>query len=293
VFERFPAISRLIVFRTKSDNPEYGRNRDWLLKGKTGFWPVGKSQPFNGIALLIDALDGQAVEVWAGDRCERLLENADGRWTVGRNDAAPFVHVGNVGVGLNEFVGAQLSQQGFNYAARKEVQRRAPRRDDVEAGSATAISPEEANNDPFDPRNVKDARRKIVRSIAERRGQRAFRDALINAYGGKCAISGCSVLSVLEAAHIYPYLGEETNNMSNGLLLRADLHTLFDCGLLSIDARSLTIIVAPALRTSEYRALHGRKLRTPKKQLGAPSKLALAELRRVRRKDIAERARAR
>ncbi|WP_336979879.1 HNH endonuclease signature motif containing protein [Altererythrobacter fulvus] len=54
------------------------------------------------------------------------------------------------------------------------------------------------------------------------------------AYEGRCAISGCDVREVLEAAHIMPYLGEETNDVRNGLLLRADLHTLFDLGLLKI-----------------------------------------------------------
>src|ERR1700722_13744752 len=40
---------------------------------------------------------------------------------------------------------------------------------------------------------------------------------------------------VLEAAHITPYMGASTNSLLNGLLLRADIHTLFNLGLISID----------------------------------------------------------
>jgi hypothetical protein len=63
-------------------------------------------------------------------------------------------------------------------------------------------------------------------------------------------------------------------------LLRADIHTLFDCSLLAIDPDSLTIIVAPALRRSEYAALNGRPIRTPKHSSMNPSKEALSLHRR-------------
>src|SRR5262245_9271658 len=69
-----------------------------------------------------------------------------------------------------------------------------------------------------------------------------------------CAITGCSVRDVLEAAHIHPYRGRERNKVANGLLLRADLHTLFDCGLIAIDAATMTVIVTPSLQNSEYAA---------------------------------------
>jgi hypothetical protein len=88
-----------------------------------------------------------------------------------------------------------------------------------------------------------------------------------DAYGrlrSKCAISGCGFAEVLEAAHIHPYCvgGEGTNDPSNGLLLRADLHILFDLHYLSIDPRNYTIRFADLLvRTDDYRSLHGRPLR--------------------------------
>jgi hypothetical protein len=49
----------------------------------------------------------------------------------------------------------------------------------------------------------------------------------------------------------------------NGLLLRTDLHTLFDCGLVTINTKSMTVLLAPSLRDSEYRPLQGSKLRAP------------------------------
>ena len=129
---------------------------------------------------------------------------------------------------------------------------------------SSIISSDAADSESFDPASVEDARKRILRSIAQRRGQRAFRDSLIAAYEGRCAITGCSIRDVLEAAHIYPYRGPDTNKVTNGLLLRADLHTLFDSGLIAIDSTTMTLVVAPHLQDSEYAAFHGSRLRAPK-----------------------------
>ena len=137
------------------------------------------------------------------------------------------------------------------------------------------IGPNQGDDSPFDPTGIIDARERISRTIAQRRGQKAFRDALVAAYDGRCAITGCDVLDVLEAAHIHPYRGPDTNKVVNGLLLRADLHTLFDCALIDIDPETLTVIVAPRLRGSEYGALHGQALRTPRHPSKSPSREAL------------------
>ena len=107
----------------------------------------------------------------------------------------------------------------------------------------------------------KDARDKILQSIVIRRGQREFRDKLRQAYGNACAISGCDILDVLEAAHIARYLGLHTNHVTNGLLLRADLHTLFDCGLITVNHINLHVIVKPRLLGSIYGAFHAQPLR--------------------------------
>jgi hypothetical protein len=142
-----------------------------------------------------------------------------------------------------------------------------------------AVDPSDASDEPFDPRNAKDARKAVLRAIKARRGQQAFRNSLIAAYAGRCAITGCEVLDVLEAAHITPYLGPETNHVTNGLLLRADLHTLLDTGLLAVDPDSREILVAPHVNEPAYRALHGRPLRPTMTKASAPSVASLKQHR--------------
>jgi hypothetical protein len=127
----------------------------------------------------------------------------------------------------------------------------------------------------FDPTNIEDARRKALASIVRRRGQREFRSALLEAYEGRCAITGCNLTDVLEAAHIYPYKGDETNDVRNGLLLRADIHTLFDLGLVAIDAGTRAVLIAPRLRGTAYEELSGKALRVPKLAKMRPSNESL------------------
>lgn len=67
-----------------------------------------------------------------------------------------------------------------------------------------------------------------------RLGQGAFRVKVADAYERRCAISGERTLPVLQAAHIRPYAQEGPHEVSNGLLLRADIHTLFDEGYLTV-----------------------------------------------------------
>jgi putative restriction endonuclease len=138
------------------------------------------------------------------------------------------------------------------------------------------LSPSVADATPFDPETVNDARAKIMQTITARRGQKDFRDKLLTVYGGRCAITGCGIVDVLEAAHITPYLGPDTNHITNGLLLRADLHTLLDCGLLAIDPAKRTVILAkPLLDAADYKELAGRQLRDPEPISATPSPKAM------------------
>lgn len=105
-----------------------------------------------------------------------------------------------------------------------------------------------------------DTRLSTLRAIKARRGQRSFRRALIRRYGESCMISGCQLLDIVEAAHIWPYRGEHTNNVQNGLLLRSDLHTLFDLDLLGITAETLTIHFHPIAAAAGYASFEGQKL---------------------------------
>lgn len=115
----------------------------------------------------------------------------------------------------------------------------------------------------FDPRNLEDARHRIERSIVQRRGQHKFRQQLLHDYGSRCPISGCDLTDALDAAHIVPYQGENTHHRGNGLPLRADIHTLFDLYLLSIEPENHTVVIAPVLQRSCYADLAGKPLQMP------------------------------
>src|SRR5262249_20772029 len=141
---------------------------------------------------------------------------------------------------------------------------------------APELSPDEAdtreNASLYVPTD-EDSRVAVLRQIKARRGQQAFRDALRDPYGGQCLVSGCRLMDVVEAAHIKPYRGEQDNDPANGLLLRADLHTLFDLNLLGGEPGTLSVRVHPAAREEGYAAFDGVKLKCDG---ASPSEAALA-----------------
>jgi len=134
---------------------------------------------------------------------------------------------------------------------------------------------ESGQDESYKPDGEKDARDRILRMVVARRGQATFRKQLIEAYRSRCAISGCNVLAVLEAAHITPYLGPATNHISNGLLLRADLHSLWDLCLIAIDPDALTVWISPVINDDMYRSLDGVKMAAPAPRHPGPSVEAL------------------
>ena len=95
-------------------------------------------------------------------------------------------------------------------------------------GGRPGLENEIIQNNEFDPNNIDSEKEKVLRSVTYRRGQKKFRDNLLRAYDSECVMSGCREEEVLQAAHILPYTDAETNKIDNGLLLRADLHNLFD-----------------------------------------------------------------
>jgi putative restriction endonuclease len=97
-----------------------------------------------------------------------------------------------------------------------------------------------------------------------RLGQGAFRVLVTDAYQRRCAVTGEKTLPVLEAAHIKPYSLEGPHRIQNGILLRSDLHKLFDLGYLTVTTK-LNLEVSSKLREDwsngrEYYAWHGKKL---------------------------------
>ncbi|OGS61684.1 HNH endonuclease [Flavobacterium sp.] len=114
--------------------------------------------------------------------------------------------------------------------------------------------------------NDEDERSKIYRSIVQRRGQKKFRDEVRELYGDKCVITGCEILDILEAAHINPYKGEKDNHASNGLLLRADIHTLFDLDLIGIEPNELKVHLNEIIKKDGYEFLQNKILLTSNKK---------------------------
>jgi hypothetical protein len=104
-----------------------------------------------------------------------------------------------------------------------------------------------------------------------RRGQPKFRKKLLALYGGRCAVSGWGPESVLEAAHILLHAHHGLNRSENGILLRADLHGLFDDGLLKIDPSTLTVVLDRSLEETPYWPLNGATLR-PRLDASQPSR---------------------
>ncbi|MGY5004238.1 HNH endonuclease [Streptomyces griseus] len=93
-----------------------------------------------------------------------------------------------------------------------------------------------------------------------RRGQDGFRKALVRQYGLICAVTGAAPAEVLEAAHLRPFSDTQHHRVEEGLMLRSDVHRLFDSGLLAIDSH-LVVHIAPSLAGHElYSSLEGTPL---------------------------------
>lgn len=87
------------------------------------------------------------------------------------------------------------------------------------------------------PRRFKQSDEATMALVRARAGQGEFRRAVLEHFRGRCVVTGCDVEPALEAAHIVPYAVTGEQDPGAGLLLRADLHTLFDRGLWNIERR--------------------------------------------------------
>jgi len=112
--------------------------------------------------------------------------------------------------------------------------------------------------------------------IKPRIGQGTFRINVTRAYQNECAISGTRVAPALDAAHIKPFAEGGDHSIQNGILLRKDIHSVFDAGFATFDEAG-RFIVSPQVKTifdngHEYRKLHGKEMRKPDNELWQPSK---------------------
>jgi putative restriction endonuclease len=98
----------------------------------------------------------------------------------------------------------------------------------------------------------------IERIVRQRIGQQAFRNAMLNYWGGACAVTGVQVLEVLRASHAKPWVDcvsdMERLDVFNGFLLNANLDALFDRFLISFTDLG-NIIISPSIDNSQFEAL--------------------------------------
>lgn len=152
--------------------------------------------------------------------------------------------------------------------ARFEEMQRTSRRAEGEGSS-------ESDPDLSQDQGPEDERQR--RAILTRRGQRPFREKLLASYGQRCAITESRVISLLEAAHITPHAEGSDYRVSNGILLRADIHTLFDLHLLAIDPK-MRVHLAQEVKNSEYGRYDGKHIeRLPSIPSEQPSPTALQQ----------------
>lgn len=93
--------------------------------------------------------------------------------------------------------------------------------------------------------------------VRVRRGQREFRERILAQNGNVCAFTSDAPERVLEAGHLYSYAQLGEHHEHGGLMLRRDIHRLFDDGALAVDPGTLRIDVSPELETyPQYARLH-------------------------------------
>lgn len=116
--------------------------------------------------------------------------------------------------------------------------------------------------------------------VQPRLGQGSFRVLVTDAYDRRCAVSSERTLPVLDAAHIKPYSELGEHKVTNGILLRQDIHTLFDKGYLTITP-DLKIEVSRRIREEfengrDYYKYNGQPMRPPQNWMDRPSRDYLA-----------------
>ena len=117
------------------------------------------------------------------------------------------------------------------------------------------------------PENI--INQKIPQDILTSRGQKEFRCKLLEAYQGRCAITGCDTEPALEAAHIIPHSEKQSYDVTRGILLRADIHTLFDLHLISVNPQTKKVVIGKSCQ-GHYGTFKGKLLSLPINHLHLP-----------------------
>ena len=210
---------------------------------------------------------------WTFDYCAHRSANPDTRDTQGYNQDM----MNNLRDGVPVAVFVQYPRIGYINYGLAYVERF-----DVLTGMFTLHGPvsAEANNVdfcsvvPFDQLTDEerqifldadsgDERKRVLAEQVRREKQSEFRQMLLKAYSGACAVTWVDVPEVLQAAHIDPYRGKKSQVVTNGMLLRSDIHLLYDSHLLTVQPRKNLIRVSKRLGGTFYGKLEGMQIRVP------------------------------
>lgn len=139
--------------------------------------------------------------------------------------------------------------------------------DNVEAHQLWETITDRLSRQPYSELSEEIARYGEPQLIRPRLGQGAFRVLVTDIYGRRCAVTQERTLPALEAAHIRPYGSGGTHDAQNGLLLRRDIHSLFDTGYVTVTP-DLNFEVSRRIREEyengrHYYALHGKRINAP------------------------------
>jgi putative restriction endonuclease len=115
--------------------------------------------------------------------------------------------------------------------------------------------------------------------IRPRLGQGGFRILVTDSYRRRCAVTGERTLPALDAAHIRPFADGGAHEASNGILLRRDIHSLFDAGYVTVTP-AMRFEVSGRIREEfengrDYYGLHGREIELPDDLIRRPEPAAL------------------
>ncbi|GAC81298.1 HNH endonuclease [Gordonia malaquae] len=252
------------IFTIKGEHPEH-----WGYAADSGFWDIVNRK---------DVKAGDDIFFWQG-------KGSLVSWTVASDDAIdivdsmppaqwndrPYVRRIPIDIVSEEPIvdisWTDLAENTGITAKPLNGQIRVPT--DAEEYLRALFKPE--SEDSATAAGYPDTRTKISALIHRRRGQQRFRQSLLDAYDRTCAVTGSRVEDVLEAAHIRPYRGSHSHRVSNGILLRSDIHTLFDLNLLTVDEQHV-VRLHPDLLDSEYGQYDGLPLRLPKSRAARPAK---------------------
>ncbi len=139
------------------------------------------------------------------------------------------------------------------------------------------VENDETYTSSFNINNIRNERTKVrtKTNTRSRIGQQNFRINVLSAYKRQCCITECDLIYALEANHIHPYIGPDTNHIQNGIPLRADIHKLWTKGLLGINDKYKVVLSDEANNSESYKKYHGQPIKLPTNPKYYPNKEAL------------------